>query len=221
MNLYQQLGVNSNAKKANIEAAYQKALLAIRARHDRGEDVTQERTVLDAAYEILSDPERREAYDDRLAAAQFNQNRKRPAATVKGQQSADGVQLKAARPKKAKGPKFGVGTVGIAASVFGMAYVFGSIAYTDRPNEPRVPTYDRFSAQTECERFVSDRLKAPSTADFAPMRDLKVSGEGKGPWSVEGYVDAQNSFGAKIRSRYSCIVTFDGDRVSLLGLSIQ
>lgn len=218
MNLYQQLRIQPNAKPSVIEAAYQEALRSIQARHTQGEDVAQERQLLQAAYAVLSDPKQREAYDDRLAASQFNQ--KPP--TSKAQRLTSKNDASPPPPKaQAKRSKFGLGTVFMAMLVFGMAYIFGSITNADSHKETRPPTYDRFSAQTECERFVSDRLKAPSSADFAPMRDLKISGDGNGPWVVEGYVDAQNSFGAKIRNRYSCSVIFNGDRVSLLGLSID
>lgn len=51
-----------------------------------------------------------------------------------------------------------------------------------------------------CHEWIKAQLKAPSTADFTDE-----------PWDVDGdvytatgSVDAQNSFGAKLRSRYVC-----------------
>lgn len=212
MNLYQQLGIHNNAKPAAIEAAYQASLEALRNRHAQGEDVSQDRHLVQAAFEILSDPKKRDDYDEKLAAAQFN---RKPA-----------PKKLATRPVEAETPavtqspktKFSLATAIYAISGFVLVYVFVSAFNT---NELTRPKYDRFNAQVECEKFVTQRLKAPSTADFASMRDLKISGDGNGPWSVEGYVDAQNSFGAKIRSRYTCSVMFDNDRVSLLGLTIE
>lgn len=73
-----------------------------------------------------------------------------------------------------------------------------------------------YSAEYYCKEFVKDRLKAPSTADFA------VSHTGVGPqYHVSGTVDAENSFGAKIRSDFTCVVRDEGDSwrlVSLTGL---
>jgi len=52
--------------------------------------------------------------------------------------------------------------------------------------------------------LVKKRLNAPSTADFPSITDSKVSVKylGECTHELRGYVDAQNSFGAKIRSHY-------------------
>lgn len=51
-------------------------------------------------------------------------------------------------------------------------------------------------AISQCEGEVKERLKAPSTAKF------ESNATGGGPWTVTGTVDAENSFGAMIRSSY-------------------
>jgi hypothetical protein len=81
--------------------------------------------------------------------------------------------------------------------------------------------YDAFNAQVECEKFVSSRLKAPSSASFASFSELRISGSGDGPWTVIGWVDAANAFGAKLRKPYVCEVQFADNRVKLLSLSID
>lgn len=63
-----------------------------------------------------------------------------------------------------------------------------------------------FTAQVMCEEFVKDKLKAPSTADFSEQEHVA---EGKG-WRVTGSVDSENSFGAKIRSSYTCVLENTG-----------
>jgi hypothetical protein len=65
---------------------------------------------------------------------------------------------------------------------------------------------DEYGAKSACEGWVKDQLKAPSTADFS---DEEVSGAG--PWTVTGSVDAENSFGAKLRSQWTCDVRLDSD----------
>lgn len=62
------------------------------------------------------------------------------------------------------------------------------------------------AAEVMCQQFVEDRLKAPTTADF----DTAHSGEGP-TYTVTGTVDAENSFGAKVRSSFTCQVTYEGD----------
>lgn len=52
---------------------------------------------------------------------------------------------------------------------------------------------------------VKARLKAPSTAKFCSYSDFDVSHSGD-TWTVEGWVDAQNGFGATIRSKFRVVV---------------
>ena len=49
-------------------------------------------------------------------------------------------------------------------------------------------------------------LKAPSTAKFPRTSDDQVTDMGGGTFEIKSYVDAQNSFGAMIRTRYTCSV---------------
>lgn len=110
--------------------------------------------------------------------------------------------------------------MGAVSFVFAAAWIYGSSETKTRTPEPQ--KIDSFSAMTECERYVTHSLKAPSTASFAPYGDLSITGQGNGPYTVVGWVDAQNSFGAMLRNRYSCTVLFSGDSsVQLLDLSIK
>lgn len=83
------------------------------------------------------------------------------------------------------------------------------------------PKYDGLRAELECEQFISNSLKAPSSASFAPYHEILVSGQGDGPWTVVGWVEAQNAFSAKLRSSYVCVVEFSQNRAMLLSLSIK
>lgn len=77
-------------------------------------------------------------------------------------------------------------------------------------------------AKVMCEKFIKDQLKAPSTADFSSIFDTTISGSGD-DYTVVGTVDAENSFGALLRSNYTCEVHDDGDDkwslVSLTGIN--
>lgn len=52
-----------------------------------------------------------------------------------------------------------------------------------------------------CEKKIKDLLKSPSTAKFPPMREWRF-GKEDGVIHVQGYVDAQNAFGATMRSTF-------------------
>jgi hypothetical protein len=57
----------------------------------------------------------------------------------------------------------------------------------------------RLLAHIEAEDFVKGRLRAPATADFQAYNATNIGGCN---FVVKGYVDAQNGFGAKLRSAY-------------------
>ncbi len=63
-----------------------------------------------------------------------------------------------------------------------------------------------YGAESTCEDWVKDQLKAPATADF---NDTSVSGSG--PWTVTGTVDAENGFGANLRVAWTCDIRLDSD----------
>lgn len=62
-------------------------------------------------------------------------------------------------------------------------------------------------AIAQCEDLVKENLKAPSTAEF------DTSATGDGTWTVTGTVDAENSFGAMLRSEFQCTVVVSGDSI--------
>lgn len=57
------------------------------------------------------------------------------------------------------------------------------------------------------EDAVKQNLKAPSTATFSSIRETQIKRSGN-TWTVSGWVDAQNSFGAMLRSEYTVKITF-------------
>ena len=62
-------------------------------------------------------------------------------------------------------------------------------------------------AITVAESVVGDRLKSPSTAKFCSVSDYTVTLDGN-TWTIKGYVDAQNSFGATLRNNFTVVITF-------------
>lgn len=74
-------------------------------------------------------------------------------------------------------------------------------AAEDSAKEARAAEFQAKSdAQFQCEKLVEDRLKAPATAEFTDMNTRKQGVE----WITTGAVDSQNSFGANIRTTFTC-----------------
>lgn len=63
------------------------------------------------------------------------------------------------------------------------------------------------NAKICAEKAVKDKLKAPSTAKFCKYTEMVATNIGGNRWRVSGYVDAQNSFGAVIRSNWTVKLT--------------
>jgi hypothetical protein len=68
---------------------------------------------------------------------------------------------------------------------------------------------DKISAWVMAQHFVEARLKSPGTAEYGSVwggtyqsPDDCVMSLGKNRYEVRGWVDAQNAFGAKMRSKF-------------------
>lgn len=73
-------------------------------------------------------------------------------------------------------------------------------------------TPDEVTAYIMCQEFVRDRLKAPASAEFPRYTRADIVNT-ENRWKVEGWVDAENSFGARVRTSYYCILTYSaGDQ---------
>ncbi len=108
-----------------------------------------------------------------------------------------GVQIADRAPKVQAPPWF------LAAA--GLAGLAVALVWTLSPSQPSAPGAS--DAITKCERKIRDQLKAPSTAEFSSVRYTGTSPK----WVVRGDVDAQNSFGAMLRSSWLCTATVNGD----------
>lgn len=82
----------------------------------------------------------------------------------------------------------------------------------------------RYGAFDVCTDFVRDRLRAPATATFRNYfeddGEVRVTGSGNGPYTVTSTVDAENGFGANIRSSFVCVVNLDDDTWRLADITI-
>jgi hypothetical protein len=79
--------------------------------------------------------------------------------------------------------------------------------------EPQQVTRDFTSYFVKAQDHVREQLKAPATASF-PWFDYKVYETSDG-YIVSSYVDAQNGFGANVRTQWYCKLTKSGDVVAV------
>lgn len=88
-------------------------------------------------------------------------------------------------------------------------------------------TGDRTMAWVMAQEFVLRSLKCPSTASFGSVwKDYQdprscVAYCGDGSYVCTGWVDAQNGFGAMIRSTFVCILRESGDTWTCESIAIE
>jgi len=81
-----------------------------------------------------------------------------------------------------------------------------------RSSTPESPSDKNIEAWVMAQQFVKGQLRAPSTASFGSVfgdyqgPDEHVTALGDGRYQVVGWVDAENAFGAKVRSDFLCIL---------------
>lgn len=108
-----------------------------------------------------------------------------------------------------------VGTVG--AWILAIIAVFFLLSKCGGGDHTVSPSDDESSAALSmCQDRVKDRLKSPASAEFASRLKSTIT---KPSSSVQRYyvvshVDAQNSFGAKLRSSFTCDIEFVGKKDS-------
>ena len=74
--------------------------------------------------------------------------------------------------------------------------------------------HDKFDAFVIAEKAVKEKLKSPSTAQFCTTTEATIGRNGN-TWTVKGWVDAQNGYGATVRANF--VVTFTFAKYSLQG----
>jgi hypothetical protein len=94
----------------------------------------------------------------------------------------------------------------VGAALFALAAIAAAISGPRAPVVPAAPVVTGSDAAVMCHTFVEDRLRAPSTASWAWPSEDRITRDGDGVFTVRSYVDAQNDFGAQIRTRYTCVV---------------
>ena len=102
--------------------------------------------------------------------------------------------------------------VGFPLLAFTVVAVIYTLVFADtssgRVEREQSAPEDYYLAERACKRAVESHLKAPATADFTVVSATKESSR---EWTVTGTVDAENSFGAKIRNNWICTATKSGE----------
>jgi len=68
---------------------------------------------------------------------------------------------------------------------------------------------DKHDAIVQAETYVKDSLKSPKSAKFSGITETHATEISTNEWEVTGWVDAENSFGANIRSNYRVVMEVD------------
>jgi hypothetical protein len=96
-------------------------------------------------------------------------------------------------------------TIGIGAAIVAVIAFFA----TRTTHHDATPDEQKADAGRACqEKFIPERLKAPASAKFS---SVATTFDGTS-YHVEGLVDSQNSFGALVRSSFTCVMHSSGSQ---------
>lgn len=118
------------------------------------------------------------------------------------------------------------GWLGGIALVLALAYGCGALLTSGDDNgSGRDREVSELTAFNVCKDFVRDRLKSPGSATFRNYfeddGEVRVTRSGN-TFTVRSSVDAENSFGASLRSNFECVVrNTTGDTYRLVSLDID
>lgn len=95
-----------------------------------------------------------------------------------------------------------------------------SSSYSSSSSKKRDDDEIKASVYVLAKNCVKNHLKAPSTAKFSEMWECAFQkGEGN-VYMMTGYVDSQNSYGAMLQEQWSIMAEVNGDKASLVMLTI-
>ena len=82
---------------------------------------------------------------------------------------------------------------------------------------------NHYEAYSYAKDFITPKLKSPSSASFASYGEQSnhVTYMGNNEYRINSYVDSQNSFGATIRTKFSCDIKVVGDKVQMHNLVLN
>lgn len=107
--------------------------------------------------------------------------------------------------------------------IVGALALFGLLWATSSDSTPAGSQGGEASAYGACRDYVKDQLVSPSSASFPSLysSEVTVTDNGSGRWTVSGPVDADNSFGASLRSSFTCTVRFNDGLYDLVSVNVR
>jgi hypothetical protein len=94
--------------------------------------------------------------------------------------------------------------------------IFIASSGTSSDKEP-----DDISACVAAREFVRRELKAPATAEFPSCSAMSITHKtNSNKWTVQSHVDAQNSFGAMLRSNFLAEMEYQPAQKSWLPINV-
>ncbi|MGB4076127.1 MAG: hypothetical protein WBK28_00270 [Minisyncoccia bacterium] len=88
--------------------------------------------------------------------------------------------------------------------------------------QAEVPTeHTDIDVYIDAQAIIKETLKSPSTAKFPSSAEAKITRGQDNVFNVKSYVDSQNSFGATIRSDWSVMFQYVGDKLDTYAISID
>jgi ribosomal protein L37E len=121
------------------------------------------------------------------------------------------------QPTKKKSTGSGCGTfiVVIGVLIF-ILYLIGASSEDDSSSSSSSGSTNKFLSYTYAEDFVKKKLKSPGSAEFPGTFEKAdhITELGYNKYKIISWVDSQNGFGASLRTRFSCVIEFNGEEVS-------
>jgi len=102
----------------------------------------------------------------------------------------------------------------VLASVAGLFIIFLVTRITpffDVSSDERDESRARTNAWVTCTMVMNKYLKSPASAGYPTTSELNVQIQGNTYLFPRAWVDSQNSFGAQIRTYFSCVAAGSGD----------
>lgn len=123
------------------------------------------------------------------------------------------------KPLKQKGMGWGCLSIACLGTVAVIIVGTCSGERSPSPQASNAPPDHSGAARRACIDYVTVGLKAPSTAKFQPYYEARITNVDD-TYTVTSYVDAQNSFGAQLRTYFTCKVKYGSGRFLLLDLKM-
>lgn len=96
---------------------------------------------------------------------------------------------------------------GVVLVVAVVAVLWSVLSDGDDDDEPAVAGPDRYAAYDVCRQQVDLQLKAPATAEYPGVSLSSVAQSGN-TFTITSHVDSENSYGALIRTEWTCTATW-------------